>query len=342
MCKKFICRPLSALIVIALLQPGASAADSGFEDAVLLENAPLDYPTAEYESGREGWTLLSYVVNREGAAVDALVEDSSGSAAFDQAALAAVAQLRYSPARLSGEPVERCFSRQKITFQKPPNRYSVARKFENDLGDVNKATRAGRYDEAANLLTSLDERYPRNLYEDVRFWLTGANLAQARGDLPGEIGHLRRAVAYEGVYLPDALYAAALKRLYNAEIQFGLVAESLDTSQRLAGLRTEDRDVAVLVAHSAEQRRQLDELEFFSTPVNLVEGEIARHRLLRARFSFLVEAGGLEDFELRCRSHRTRLAFKADTEWSVPAGWEDCALYFDGAPGTMFYVNESR
>lgn len=342
MCMKFLYRLLNALIVIALLQPLSGSAETGFEDAVLVENAALDYPDAEYESGREGWTLLSYVVNREGVAVDALVEDSSGSPAFDRAALAAVSQLRYSPARLSGAPVERCFSQQKITFQKPPHRYDVARRFENDLGDVNKSTRAGRHDEAAAMLAALDESYPRNLFEDARFWLTSANLAQARGDLSGEISHLRRAIAYEGVYLPDALYAAALKRLYNAEMQSGLVADSLATSERLGAIRMQDRDVAALVAHSVEQRRKLDELDFFSTPVTLVEGKVASHSLLRDRFSFLVESGSLDDFELRCRAHRARLTVKVDAEWAVPGGWQDCSLYFDGAPGTVFYVNELR
>ena len=53
-----------------LLLAARAVAGSGFEDAVLLEKPKLAYPDAEYAAGIEGWTLLSYVVTRDGAVVD--------------------------------------------------------------------------------------------------------------------------------------------------------------------------------------------------------------------------------------------------------------------------------
>ncbi len=342
MLKRKASRLYALLCTILFALPSTSATIARFEDAQLRENAALVYPPAKYESGHEGWAVLSYVVTREGSVVDPLIEDSSGVAAFDKAALDSVSRLRYTPATIDGEPTERCFTQQKITFQIPPDRYHVARKFENRLTTVTRLTEAKKFDKASAELAPLAVDYPKNLYEDARFWLADASLLRAQGNLEGEIRSLRRAIAYQGIYLPDTLYSKALERLYNVETQTGRLVDALATSDRLAELGAPRDGVAEILAHAAQSRNKLEDLSFFSTPRKITASGRARHPLLRRKFSFLVESGQLSDFELRCTAHRSALAIKPEAAWTVPADWGDCVVYVAGEAGTVFYVNEMR
>jgi len=83
-----------------------TAAGGDGEPRPLAGNRPPRYPYAARRANQEGRLLLRVVVDGDGRCRSATVAVSSGVAAFDNAALEAVAEWRFRPARRAGVPLE--------------------------------------------------------------------------------------------------------------------------------------------------------------------------------------------------------------------------------------------
>jgi protein TonB len=81
---------------------------------------PVEYPPALYEQRVSGTVLLRLFVDTGGTVVSdsSRIQESSGVAALDSAALAAAPKLRYAPALRNGRPVAAPFV-QPIHFRHP-------------------------------------------------------------------------------------------------------------------------------------------------------------------------------------------------------------------------------
>ena len=83
----------------------------------LPQNSPPEYPAAARAQRHIGVVVLSVLVNSEGNVERLTVESSSGHAALDHSALAAVRRWQFSPARLAGQPI--------ATTVRVPVRFSI-------------------------------------------------------------------------------------------------------------------------------------------------------------------------------------------------------------------------
>lgn len=83
-------------------------------------DVPVEYPAALFQQGIEGRVLLRLYADSTGRLVSdsTRIAESSGYPAFDSAAVAAVPQLRFAPARRDGVPVAMSFT-QPINFRHP-------------------------------------------------------------------------------------------------------------------------------------------------------------------------------------------------------------------------------
>ena len=75
-------------------------------DAAYLHNPQPHYPISARRRGEQGTVLLKVLVTPEGLAGSVSVQGSSGSTALDQAALEAVRNWRFVPARQGTQPIE--------------------------------------------------------------------------------------------------------------------------------------------------------------------------------------------------------------------------------------------
>lgn len=75
-------------------------------DADYLNNPAPYYPQAARQRGVQGKVLLSVVVKTDGTAASVMIANSSGSSILDSAALDAVKQWRFIPAKRSGQLVQ--------------------------------------------------------------------------------------------------------------------------------------------------------------------------------------------------------------------------------------------
>ena len=95
-------------------RPGRSAAEPWWQGGqpdeppqMLNESLPFQYPVAQYVSRMQGNVTLRLFVDATGRVVtdSTRIERPSGIAAFDSAALAGTAHLRFRPARRRGKPI---------------------------------------------------------------------------------------------------------------------------------------------------------------------------------------------------------------------------------------------
>lgn len=90
----------------AAAAPQPSAITPPAFNAAYLRNPPPAYPAAARRSGEEGTVMLRVLVSRDGAPLKIEVDQSSRSRALDDAALAAVKDWRFVPARRGSEAIE--------------------------------------------------------------------------------------------------------------------------------------------------------------------------------------------------------------------------------------------
>jgi len=75
-------------------------------DAAYLNNPAPEYPTSAKQRNIQGKVLLNVVVKVDGTPAQVMISRSSGSSLLDEAAVDAVKQWRFIPARRSGESVQ--------------------------------------------------------------------------------------------------------------------------------------------------------------------------------------------------------------------------------------------
>ena len=84
--------------------------------AVLVKGSPARYPTAAMRARQEGWVLVSFTVDPDGATSDVKVVESQPRHVFDRAAIDAVERYRFNPAMKDGVAVS-SVKQQRIEFK---------------------------------------------------------------------------------------------------------------------------------------------------------------------------------------------------------------------------------
>ena len=128
------------LFATALAATAANADDASQyrTHAKPVERPAPRCPVHELRRNQQGWVVRSYVVTDDGRVVEPVIEESSGSRAFEDAAVNTVKSWRYEPACMNGEPVRRCKTKVRIAFAIQSAQDKVSRKFDvdGDLGDL--------------------------------------------------------------------------------------------------------------------------------------------------------------------------------------------------------------
>lgn len=97
----------------------AVAADGG---AVPLVQVPPQYPVRAMQQRREGRVLVGFTITKAGGVRDARVLAAEPEGLFEDSALKAIVQWRYSPKVENGRPVEQNDMKTTITFRLDPAR----------------------------------------------------------------------------------------------------------------------------------------------------------------------------------------------------------------------------
>ncbi|WP_405226465.1 TonB family protein [Lentisalinibacter sediminis] len=306
-----------------------------------------EYPRYELNRGRAGWVKLSFVVTEEGAVEDPIVEDSSGSPRFEEAALDVVRKWRYEPATLEGQPVQQCQTAMMVRFELEPKALGAGKKYRSAHREISRLLDEGRIDEAGSLIIETETDEALNAYEIARLWMLKAIVAGERGDESAQLAALKRTIASDGAWIEDELYHSLLRSVLALKIRLGRYGSALATYEEYVEATGGDeglgalRDVVARIRDAASGPAPL-----------LVEASIGdgaacdecrsswHYRPLRKAFTIADIQGVADELEIRCDWQRVTDTVRPGVQWNIPESWGDCRVIVTGEKGTRFSFYE--
>jgi TonB family protein len=295
------------------------------------------YPSNEVRDGREGWVVMTIMVDSNARPVDAMINASSGNPAFERAALNAVNKMTFEPARRNGTPVDGTFKfKLKFAIDNPAKgaRSAFAASYRRLLKAIEARDKPGADEQ-------LERLKPVNLYEDAfanfakyYYDVAWGTREEQREDLAAAIAGER-----EPVYLSKENFVTALYMKLKLEIESSEYGSALDTWEVLEPLADTDMRTKV--------QKVIDEIHALQagdkrTRITAVMGDSGRWSttLLRNRFHVLVKDGTIRDVQLTCARKVVSFAFDPAMEYTLPADAERCEATLQGRPGTSFEFNQ--
>jgi TonB family protein len=295
------------------------------------------YPLNDIKDGREGWVIMTIMVDSNARPVGAMINDSSGNPAFERSALKAVDTMTFKPAMRNGKPVEGSI-RFKIKFAIDNLAKGASPGFVSVYRQFMKAIEARDKPKADEQLGRLEAK---NLYEEAFANFAKYYYHAAWGTQNQQREDLTDAIAGEKQpnYLPKALFVSALYLKFKLEIASSEFGSALDTWDVLEPLADADmhRNVQKLVdaIHAIQAGGQ-------PTRIEAVIGDQGRWStwLLLNRFHVVVKNGSISDVNLNCaRKYRT-FKFDPDMQYSIGSAKDRCEVVLQGEPGTSFEFNQ--
>ena len=151
-----------------------------------------------------------------------------------------------------------------------------------------------------------------------------------------------RSDAFPDTYLSDALYISALQKRLLLAMALNQTGEALDVFAQIEA-RTE-------VAAGDPMRTQVDAVraklaseEPIASQIKLVNGVWSFDTSTRRIFGMtgLQEGAQVDYVDIACEDAlRRRMPFTNDSEFAMPASWQNCKLEFHGADGAQFLLYE--
>jgi TonB family protein len=334
-------------LALALLAGGAWAQEprtvETYVPAKPITRQNPRYPVREFREGREGWVIVSFVVSSTGDVTEAMVEESSGNAAFEKAALDTVLRWRYEPATLNGEPVEQAMTQSKLQFGSGGDAYARPF-FRRRYNEIAALIDAGDHTAAAAQIEDLEDSGRFNLNEDAWFWFLKFHYLDAvrSPDIDERVRALTRAVGTGYVYLDSDLHVHAVQALYAFYGRSAIALyEGLRDSKALRPARNYEETLAAMQPSYERMLAAITAENLLVMQGEVGENEYWVHRLVRRSFALDAVAGRLDVIDIRCQRGTKRYTFASDDEvWAVPDAWGDCGVYLKGEPGTTFTFKE--
>jgi TonB family protein len=346
------CRRVSALLTLAcgmaLISPspaqtvgeteqpqavGAPLRTEAFQP-VRVKNSVLPvYPIGLQMNHEEGWVNLSFMVSPEGKAYEVYVSESAGSKDFERAALRAIKDWTFEPAKFNGDPVDSAVS-QKFKFSIPGGTNGARGEFVNSYRALQRAIENNDKVAADAAAASL---HITNLFEDAYYGLAEYNYAARWGNEAQQVAGLSRAVAAESSahYLPKPAFAAALQALLPLEIRAHDFASAMIVWDRMQNAGIDKKELAQL-------KPTIDKIEALRTDdkAYAVSGQIVEsswaYRLFKQHFQFTISEGHISDVKLLCDKKYVAFKFDPDLDYQVADKFGRCTIAIAGDPGTKF------
>ena len=180
------------------------------EDQV-LDKARPEFPPSEYAKGRQGWVKVGFVVARSGLILDIGILESSGSEAFEQAALKALQDWRFAP----GE--QRHYTAV-VNFVFDYSTVRLSRRFASLNARAHKLIDKGDLDGAEQVLVDIRSHASLSAFELAYSYLTEGRIAGERGDYTEQLTLFRKAAQNDGHWLDRRNYLACLRAMVIMEI----------------------------------------------------------------------------------------------------------------------------
>jgi len=170
-----------------------------------------EFPMTEYSDVREGWVMVGMVVSRGGLVSDVGVLDSSGSEAFDEAAIEALQYWRFAP---GGNPNQTAL----VNFVYDDTIVLLSRRFISMNESIHELIEDGDLDDAEASLAEMRNGPDLSVFELAYSYLTEGRIAGERGDSDRQLMLFRKAIWNDGRWMARENYLATLRAIVIMEL----------------------------------------------------------------------------------------------------------------------------
>lgn len=316
---------------------------TSFTPAQRIQNQSSKQPKQTTDSSRlEGWTFISYYVDKNGRVKDAQIIDSSNPDKFGGEALFYLDGYRYSPAKFDDQPVDSAqvtFFTTDKSFNGNPND-GISRGFKRHYNDADNFILEGNMEKAKESLETLLEDHAKNLTEQaLATWLQSLYYFKIQ-DWPS-YGSSVQVAHFLNNYLPVEM---KLKTLQNRLQWHAFKREFSDALYVLNELKIQSKGALSDTQYqsmSEDIKAQIKTSEINEIDVTVANGRAWSHRLPRSTVKLTLHEGDIDFAELRCDNGRHLLNPEALEAFTIPDNFLKCSVFVKGADGTRFSLTES-
>lgn len=335
------------LTAAALATPHALADESAQHRiaAKPTERSAPRYPAQELRRNQQGWVVLNYVVTDDGRVIEPVVEESSGSRAFEEAAMYTVKTWRYEPARLNGEPVQQCKTKVRIAFAIEGAEDKVSRPFYGRYRKIENTLNEGDIEAASTALETAFESEGLTLAEMSWLWAMKARITGLQGDKEQQLAALRRATAGSTKWVSEDLLTGLLTTKTALELETGDFSAAMQSYEELKSISSADTSQLDPFIAQIDSLVASNELFFAHARIGgnpNCESCVSQwqYRPLRRAIEIADVEGELRDLELRCEWQRFVDQARPGVTWNIPRNWGECSLVVYGETGATFKLFE--
>jgi TonB family protein len=331
--------------VIEQASPEEVARITAYQPAEPLRRVDPRYPKSAARDGKEGWVLMSFVIDEEGLVQDPVIEDFAGDRTFRRSALNAIRNWTFTPAMKDGKPTQQCDAAVRLDFSMA-DPGGASRKFVKSYKQAVAYVADKDIDKAEKILDKLESGNDSNRYENAWMSSLDTRIAEQLGDDARELRAIKRT-------LSNSLSHSKEKEIFNAEYidylrqrQFiletnlGQYADALATAKTIAELENGESLISPLKSVIEEVEGFILSDEHIILSVDMPESGAFFHSLVRNQFAFADIQGELETVEVRCETHREKFTVAEEFVWSIPEDWGQCRVMVTGEQDTKFMLVE--
>jgi len=301
------------------------------------------YPSEELQRGQEGWAVVSYIVDVNGKVKDPIVLDSVGSSSFSETAKKELLGIEFYPALLNGKPLETADNKYKFTFN-AKKKTGECGGFVSQFRQVREHLLNNELDVFLRKIKILKDSKTHNHYENAFYWYLMAEYYFKIENSGSQLASLKRAVGYEGEYLPRNMLVSALSDLYYQQLAAGEIKGAFETAARIEAYLKRQPELKSVLHHRDQLIENLKIDPVITTSGAIGSSNFWGHDLLRRDVSLNVQSGDVETVEFRCEKQVSRFEYDKDgskSTWTIPEEWGDCSIFVKGSADAKFVLLES-
>lgn len=298
------------------------------------------YPKSAAKNSREGWAILSFVIDEEGKVQDIIVNDSSGSKDFVKESKKAAKQWRYKPAMVDGKPIQQCVNTIQMDFKmhSGPTK-GVSRRFLSKYTKAVDALEAKNFSELEELVAKMKKNKSMHLSEYNYLQLLSADYAKELGNKPGQLHHLNRVAKALERLSNEEQQLSVLYQVFNLQVELSKFQAAHNTYEKLRKMPSAEP----YLPQFAEVLEKVEQV--IAGDKNLIIAGKIKHKvwgteLVRKEFSLTDIEGSLHTLDVRCANKRHVYTIEEDNTWKLPASWGNCSIYVFGEAKTRFNLVE--
>ena len=354
---------LAALIGAGLSNPATASASgycpdepgkvAGWTPPVRTSTTRPRYPGGAQLQWSEGWVHLLLSIKADGSVSEVVALDGVGNESFRKAAIKAVSQWKYEPAKLNGQPVDAYGIGLEIHYDVQGSvqmawHEDVVKKYNKALGLVQQQ----KANEAIEILKRAFDR-PATHFEQA---MVSALLARAYLQI-NDRAKARESVAHalfdDGKSLDPKVVPFAFAMRILLETENGNLNGALCGYKKLQKFDPNWRkgeDAAKYAGLVDQTIARLEKALSQPDPISVAgrievdfeDEEVWVHPVLRRKFAFESITGKADRFRLFCTGVRMEAVIDPTLEWSIPDEAGRCTIVVSGSRGSTFNFIEMK